>query len=100
MAKMPVDFGSGINVSASSRIQLTASTAYTCPSDGYFRIYTPKALNNYALGYVNDSLLMAISSAETGNMKYDLMSSIPVKKGMVIKYDGTTGSTGYFYPFS
>lgn len=100
MAKMPMDFDSGINVPSSSRIKLTANTAYTCPSDGYFRIYTPRGINNYAYGYIDDSLLMSVSSSETATMKYELMSSVPVKKGMAIKYDGTTGSTGYFYPFS
>ena len=85
----------GGGTSLDNPIALTAGTAYTCPCDGYFRIYCNHGSSEYALGYIGSNLMMTGGTSLT---TYNPCCSMPVKKGMEIKFSGSTTAQGRFFP--
>ena len=79
-------------------VSLTLDTDYTCPSDGYFTILCYQTAVNYAFGYVNGATLMLNATSQNSAHQGSLVSSIFVRRGMIIKFSGTTNSTGTFRP--
>ena len=83
-----------------AEIKLTKDTKYICPSDGYFEIDCAYDTNSYALGYVEGKRVMSVASNNSGAVLATFpFSSIFVKRGMEILFDGTSNANGYFYPF-
>ena len=82
------------------RINLTYNTEYTTLADGIFRVSSSNAGSYTATGYVNGNTV--ISAVSTPTTPTGPMVSIFVKKGSVIKFDGTSSSvtTGTFFPLS
>jgi len=86
------------NYSISPPYALTQDVNYTCPSDGYFKIMCSSAAGSYCYGLVNSTQLMVISTPTTVPTTTDQIRTMFVRKGLKIKFVGSTGATGYFFP--
>lgn len=104
MVLTPSKYGGGLTVSTSTRVALTDNVEYTCPCDGYFRIYHASgsgAVGAYCEGYINSATIACVASPSTGYTVASQMAAIFVREGMKIKFHGTSGtSNGYFYPLA
>lgn len=79
-------------------VTLTQNVNYTCPSDGLLSIACPAAANSYCNGYVNNTAFLVLSTTATVGTIAGQYASLFVRKGMKVKFIGTTGATGYFFP--
>lgn len=78
---------------------LTDNTDFTCPADGYFRIYCNNTAGSYCYGYINSLHMMTVSTPSNAATEGVWYSSMFVKKGMKIRHHGTANnSTGVFIP--
>ena len=84
--------------SLDTSIPLTANTEYTTTSDGYFRILSQSSANSYCYGYIDSTIVLALSNPTTVAMAGYLRDSIFVRKGTKIKFTGSTGASGEFLP--
>lgn len=82
-------------------IALSNETDYICPSDGYFTVSCGWAAGSGVFGYINNQLMITISSTNSGSSIpiSNPVSSIFVKKNMVIKYVNIANGSGRFIPF-
>ena len=92
MAMIPMEYGGGNSFGTS--VDLTSNVNYTCPSDGYFRVQCTSGSANYVLGYIEDTLMINTGGVTSINPCVGTF----VKQGMTLKYTGSTGSSGKFYP--
>lgn len=92
-----------------TRVQLTKDTSYTCPSDGYFRIWCAAERGSWCEGMVEGASLMAVSSTNSSlgyGVQHYQMSAVFVRRGASLKYTGSADSggtatcNGYFYPLA
>lgn len=74
-------------------VSLSNNTDYICPSDGYFSISCGVYGGAHAQGYVNDVMLLGVTTITTSNTVSGQVSSVFVRKGMTLKYTGSTGSS-------
>lgn len=84
--------------SLGTAVSLTAGTTYTCPNNGYFSIQCPQQASNYAFGYIDNVLLFTVATSQDSAHIGALLQTVMVKKGMEIKFTGSSGSLGTFYP--
>lgn len=98
MAVIPMEYG-GDN-SLGTRVQLTDNVEYTCPSDGYFRIYCAQTAGSSCAGYIDGQELMYLAANSTApSLAHYILQAVYVRQGTKIKYTGTSSySNGYFYP--
>lgn len=76
--------------------EIPPNTHFTCPSDGYFRIHT--GTGNYIYGFVNGYQLL-YSGKANGTEGYPT-TSLFVRKGTVVRFEGSEGTKSWFYPLS
>lgn len=79
-------------------VTLTQNVNYTCPSDGYLAISCPTTANSYCNGYVNNTAFLILSTTATVGTVSGQAASLFVRKGMKVKFIGSTGATGDFFP--
>lgn len=82
-----------------NQVTLVKDQNYICSSDGYFRIVCAYQEKSRAVGFINDILLVAISSTNSSSVVINnsMASIVFVRAGMTIKYTGTNAQ-GYFIP--
>lgn len=81
------------------QVTLVKDQNYICSSDGYFRIVCAYQEKSRAVGFINDIILVALSSTNSSSVVINnsLASIVFVRAGMTIKYTGTNAQ-GYFIP--
>ena len=84
------------------QVTLTIKENYVCPCDGYFKIYCVYDAGSYVIGFVNGKELIRIGTPSDRDNIANEQTSIFVKKGMTIKFDGVytraNPNRGYFIP--
>ena len=82
-----------------NQVTLVKDQNYICSSDGYFRIVCAYQEKSRAVGFINDIILVALSSTNSSSVVINnsLASIVFVRAGMTIKYTGTNAQ-GYFIP--
>lgn len=82
-----------------NQVTLVKDQNYICSSDGYFRIVCAYQEKSRAVGFINDIILVALSSTNSSSVVINnsMASIIFVRAGMTIKYTGTNAQ-GYFIP--
>ena len=82
-----------------NQVTLVKDQNYICSSDGYFRIVCAYQEKSRAVGFINDIILVAISSTNSSSVVINnsMASIVFVRAGMTIKYTGTNAQ-GYFIP--
>lgn len=82
-----------------NQVTLVKDQNYICSSDGYFRIVCAYQEKSKAVGFINDIILVALSSTNSSSVVINnsLASIVFVRAGMTIKYTGTNAQ-GYFIP--
>lgn len=82
-----------------NQVTLVKDQNYICSSDGYFRIVCAYQEKSRAVGFINDIILVALSSTNSSSVVINnsMASIVFVRAGMTIKYTGTNAQ-GYFIP--
>ena len=82
-----------------NQVTLVKDQNYICSSDGYFRIVCAYQEKSKAVGFINDIILVSLSSTNSSSVVINnsMSSIIFVRAGMAIKYIGTNAQ-GYFIP--
>ena len=81
------------------QVTLVKDQNYICPADGYFRVVCGYQEKSKAVGFINDIILVSLSSTNSSSVVINnsMSSIIFVRAGMAIKYIGTNAQ-GYFIP--
>ena len=78
---------------------MAIDTEYTCSDDGYFSITIPTSSPAQEVkGIVNGNWMMQLATPSSVNSTAPLFVSMFVRKGMKIKFTGSSGVSGTYIP--